>query len=106
LRKDFLLDPRQCIEARAAGADAVLLIAAALPGGHLGEMASAAHEAGVEALVEVHDEAELTRVLGSGACLIGVNNRDLQTFEVHIDTSLRLASLFPADVVRVSESGI
>jgi len=106
LRKDFLLDPRQCIEARAAGADAVLLIAAALPGGHLAEMVSAARDAGVEALVEVHDEDDLARVLDAGARLVGVNNRDLQTFEVHIDTSLRLAPLFPAHVVRVSESGI
>jgi indole-3-glycerol phosphate synthase len=106
LRKDFLLDPAQCVEGRAAGADAVLLIATALGGALLDEMMAAAADAGVEALVEVHDEAELERALAAGAKLVGVNNRDLQTFEVHIDTSLRLAGLFPPDAVRVSESGI
>ncbi len=106
LRKDFLIDPRQCVEARAAGADAVLLIVAALPGGAFAEMLTAAAEAGVEALVEVHSEGDLERALGAGARLVGVNNRDLHTFGVHIETSLRLAARFPPDVVRISESGI
>jgi indole-3-glycerol phosphate synthase len=84
----------------------VLLIVAALPGGALAEMLAAAAEAGVEALVEVHSEGEVERALASGAVVVGVNNRDLHTFAVHIDTSLRLAPLLPDHVVRVSESGI
>lgn len=106
LRKDFLLEPGQCAEARAAGADAVLLIAAVLEGSLLAEMLAAAEQAGVEALVEVHDSTELERALAAGAHLVGVNNRDLQTFEVHLETSLSLARQLPPEVVRVSESGI
>lgn len=106
LRKDFLIDPRQCAESRASGSDAVLLIAAALEGGALGDMMSAARQAGTEALVEVHTASELERALDAGARLVGVNNRDLRSFDVHLQTSLSLGPLFPADVVRVSESGI
>ena len=106
LRKDFLLAPRQGAEARAAGADAVLLIAAALPGVALEEMMAAAVEAGVEALVEVHDGVELDRALEAGATLVGVNNRDLETFEVHLETSLSLGPRVPDGVISVSESGI
>jgi indole-3-glycerol phosphate synthase len=106
LRKDFLLDPRQCSESRDAGADAVLLIAAALPGSALDELLAASWEVGLETLVEVHREHELVRALEAGATLVGVNNRDLETFEVRLNTSLTLAPLFPPEVVRVSESGI
>ena len=106
LRKDFLLEPWQCAESRGAGADAVLLIVAALPGELLGEMLDAARLCGVEALVEVHAAAELETALASGATLVGVNNRNLHTFEVDLATSLSLAPLFPPHVVRVSESGI
>ena len=106
LRKDFLVDPRQCAEGRAAGADAVLLIVAALEGTQLSEMLDAASEAGAEALVEVHDEADIDRALEAGASLIGVNNRDLHTFAVDLETSVRLAPRFPDGVTRVAESGI
>ncbi len=106
LRKDFLVDPRQPFEARAAGADAVLLIAAALPGDDLRRMAEAAAEAGVETLVEVHDEPELERALATGAPIVGVNARDLCTLAVDLAVVERLAGSMPRGVIGVAESGI
>lgn len=106
LRKDFLVDPWQAWEARAAGADAALLIAAALPGERLREMASALAEAGLEALLEVHDEAELETALESGAPIVGVNARSLRTLEVDLAVSERLGARIPRGVTGVAESGI
>jgi len=106
LRKDFVLDPYQIHEARAAGADAVLLIVAALDDGRLAELLALATEAGMDALVEVHDEAELARAAAAGARLIGINNRDLRTFQVDLAVSERLAPLAPAGSVAVGESGV
>jgi indole-3-glycerol phosphate synthase len=106
LRKDFLLDPYQILEARHAGADAVLLIAALLDASSLRKMREEAEGIGMEALVEVHDEIELDRALESGAVLIGVNNRDLRTFEVSLETCFRLGGRLPGNAVSVAESGI
>ena len=106
LRKDFVVDPWQLWEARAAGADAALLIVAALDDSELRGLVSVAHEAGLEALVEVHDRRELERALGAGARVVGVNNRDLRTLEVSLETSLALAPAIPDEVVAVAESGI
>jgi indole-3-glycerol phosphate synthase len=106
LRKDFTVDPWQVREARAAGADAVLLIVAALADAELVELMDEAKAVGVDALVEVHDAAELERALAAGARLVGVNNRDLKTLEVRLETSLALAGRIPDDVTAVAESGI
>ena len=106
LRKDFVLDPWQVWEARAAGADAVLLIVAALADPDLTRLLAVAREAGVDALVEVHDRAELDRALAAGARVVGVNSRDLRTLAVSLDTALALAPAIPDDVVAVAESGI
>jgi indole-3-glycerol phosphate synthase len=106
LRKDFLLDRRQLLDARIAGADAVLLIAEILPGGKLEELLRQAWELGLEALVELYDAENLPRVLDSGARIIGINNRDLRTFVTRIDRTLELASHIPSDRLVVSESGI
>jgi indole-3-glycerol phosphate synthase len=106
LRKDFIVDPYQILEARHAGADAVLLIAALLDSSSLKNLRSEAERYGMDALVEVHTESELQKALDSGAGIIGVNNRDLRTFDVSLDTALRLAPLIPAHVVAVAESGI
>ncbi|HKZ33093.1 MAG TPA: indole-3-glycerol phosphate synthase TrpC [Vicinamibacteria bacterium] len=106
LRKDFILDPWQIREARAAGADAVLLIVAALEDAELRELLGEARAVGVDALVEVHERAELERALLAGARLVGVNNRDLRTLAVSLETSLTLAAVLPDDVVAVAESGI
>lgn len=108
LRKDFVLDAYQIDEARAAGADAVLLIVSALDPGQLREFHVHAHGLGLDALVEVHDEAELDVALGVGATLVGVNNRDLRTFEVDLGVTERLARCVPAGdaVLLVAESGI
>jgi indole-3-glycerol phosphate synthase len=107
LRKDFVVDAYQILEARAAGASAVLLIAALFPdSASLKTMIAAAMEAGVEALVEVHDEQEAGRALAAGAEIIGVNNRDLKTMRVSLETSERLARLLSGAAVRVAESGI
>jgi indole-3-glycerol phosphate synthase len=106
LRKDFLLDPYQLLEARAAGADAVLLIAEVLAGQALAEMLEATHNMGMQALVELYDAANVKRVLDCGARLIGVNNRDLRTFQVRLEHTLEIARDLPADVCLVSESGI
>ena len=106
LRKDFIVDPYQLLEARAAGADAVLLIVAALDDPSLGALARRARELHLDVLVEVHDEAELERAIGAGAEIIGVNNRNLRTLAVDVDASLRLAARIPKDVVAVAESGL
>jgi indole-3-glycerol phosphate synthase len=106
LRKDFILDPYQLIEARASGADAILLIVAALDDRRLNDLIALAHELGMEALVEVHDEEELNRAAMAGAAVIGINNRDLRTFTVDLATTERLAPLAPEGAAIVSESGI
>jgi indole-3-glycerol phosphate synthase len=106
LRKDFLFDPYQIYEAREAGADAVLLIVAALGQSELCELTALASELGLSALVEVHTEEELERALKSEADLIGINNRDLNTFEVRLETAEELAGRVPAGRLIVAESGI
>jgi indole-3-glycerol phosphate synthase len=106
LRKDFIVDSYQLLESRHAGADAVLLIAALLTSPLLRSLRAQAEDLGMDALVEVHDEHELERALEAGATLIGVNNRDLRSFEVSTERSLSLAPRIPKDVVAVSESGI
>jgi indole-3-glycerol phosphate synthase len=106
LRKDFIIDRAQIFEAAAHGADCILLIAAILEVSELRRFREGAAKVGMAALVEVHDQDELEMAIDSGAHMIGVNNRNLQTFEVALDTSIRLSYLMPANVVRVSESGI
>jgi indole-3-glycerol phosphate synthase len=106
LRKDFIFDRYQLLEARLAGASAVLLIVAMLEPGQLRDLLAAAHGLGLEALVETHTHEEVARALESGARVIGVNNRDLHTFNVSLETSLELRPLIPAGVVMVAESGI
>ncbi len=106
LRKDFIIDEIQLEEARAFGADAVLLIVAALSPKRLRELLAMTYALGLEALVEVHDEEELKLALEAGAEIIGINNRNLKTFEVSLETSLKLAKKVPKDIVLVSESGI
>ena len=106
LRKDFVVDPYQVWESWIAGADAVLLIVAVLSDGELRRLLETAAEVNLAALVEVHDAEELRRALGAGAGLVGVNNRDLRTLEVRLETALELAPLIPDEVVAVAESGI
>jgi len=106
LRKDFTLDELHVMEAAAHGADAILLIAALLDEFRLRRFRELAASYKMDALVEVHDQAELERALGSGAEIVGVNNRNLHTFEVTLETSLRLAGKIPSGVIKVSESGI
>jgi indole-3-glycerol phosphate synthase len=106
LRKDFTIDPLDVIEAAAAGADAILLIAAILSVPELRQFRELAESYGLDALVEVHDAEELARALDSGAAIVGVNNRDLRTFQVHLETSLELAQRIPPGILPVSESGI
>ena len=106
LRKDFIVDPWQVWEARAAGADAFLLIAAILSGGALGELLALGRSLKMEPLVEVHTREELDRVLALGARIIGVNNRDLRDFQVRVETSLALVEAIPEDCIAVSESGL
>jgi indole-3-glycerol phosphate synthase len=106
LRKDFTIDAYQIYEARAAGADAILLIAAALERGTLAELLHRAHEVGMAALIEVHTTEELERILPLQPRLVGINNRDLRTFRTNLETTLRLLPLIPPEVVVVSESGI
>jgi len=106
LRKDFIIDRLQVFEAAAHGADAILLIAAVLETPELHALRELAASLGLASLVEVHDHDELSKAIDSGAEIIGVNNRNLETFEVSLDTSLRLSYLMPANVLRVSESGI
>ncbi len=106
LRKDFLVDPYQVVESRAHAADAVLLIAAALGPGQLGELLAETRRWGMDALVEVHDEAEAERAAAAGAALIGINHRDLGTFTLDMELTGRIAPLLPAGTVVVAESGI
>jgi indole-3-glycerol phosphate synthase len=106
LRKDFVVDDYQLVEARAAGADAVLLIVAGLDDETLGCLSRGARALGLDVLVEVHDEAELDRAMAAGADLIGVNNRNLRTLAVDVDASLRLAARIPAGAIAVAESGL
>jgi indole-3-glycerol phosphate synthase len=106
LRKDFVTDPYEIAEARACGADAVLLIVAALQPPQLRDLLAVARSRGVAALVEVHDEAQTAVAVESGAQAIGVNHRDLRTFEVDLGLTERLRRLVPQDVVLVAESGI
>lgn len=107
IRKDFMVDPWQCAEARAMGADAILIIVAALEDSLMSEIEDAARAEGLDVLVEVHDEAEMERALSKlQSRLIGVNNRDLKTFEVDLATTERLAGMVPDDVLLVCESGI
>ncbi len=106
LRKDFTIDPYQIYEARVIGADCILLIVAALGAAQLEELAACAREVGLDVLVEVHDAAELERALALGTPLIGINNRDLRTFETRLETTFRLLSRVPPDRLVVTESGI
>jgi indole-3-glycerol phosphate synthase len=106
LRKDFVLDRYQLLEARVAGADAVLLIAEILPGDSLKELHRQARELGLHVLVELHDAGQLSRVLDCGATLVGVNNRNLRNFATRLEHTLELAERIPRDRCLVSESGI
>jgi indole-3-glycerol phosphate synthase len=106
LRKDFIIDRVQVFEAAAHGADAILLIAAVLDTRELQQFRELAATLHMASLIEVHDAEELQRAVDSGAEIIGVNNRNLETFEVDVNTSVRLSYLMPSNVVRVSESGI
>jgi len=106
LRKDFIIDVRQMIEARAAGADAVLLIVAILDDGLLRELYNASSQYSLTTLIEVHTEAEMERALRLDPPLIGINNRDLHTFKVDMDVTKRLAKMAPKDVMLVAENGI
>jgi indole-3-glycerol phosphate synthase len=106
LRKDFILDRYQVLESRAAGADSFLLIAAILDDTALGALLAAGRELGMEALVEVHNEEELRRALRVGAKILGVNNRDLKTFEVDLQVSFDLVEKIPEECLAISESGI
>ena len=106
LRKDFVIDPYQVVEARALGADCILLIVAALDDDLLLELLQLAGDLGMDALVEVHDAAELQRALALPAPLLGINNRDLRTFETSLDTTLGYLEQIPDDRIIVTESGI
>jgi indole-3-glycerol phosphate synthase len=106
LRKDFIVDEYQLLEARAAGADAALLIVAALDADTLGRLHAQATALGLDVLVEVHDEHELERAAAAGARIIGVNNRNLRTLAVDVDASRRLVARLPGGVIAVAESGL
>lgn len=106
IRKDFTVDPYQVVEARAIGADAILLIVAALADDQMRELAATAREFGLDVLVEVHDRAELERALELETQLVGINNRDLHSFEMRLETTFDLLPHIPADRVVVTESGI
>ncbi|MGH9669005.1 MAG: indole-3-glycerol phosphate synthase TrpC [Terriglobales bacterium] len=106
LRKDFIVDEFQILEAKANGADAVLLIAGALAAGQLAALATNSREMGLDVLCEIHDHRELQIAVAAGCDLIGVNSRDLKTFRVDVETALRLGPAIPRPALRVAESGI
>ncbi|HEX3081336.1 MAG TPA: indole-3-glycerol phosphate synthase TrpC, partial [Puia sp.] len=105
LRKDFILDPYQLVESRAIGSDVILLIAACLQPAETWQLAARAKELGLEVLLEIHEEKELTHVCEE-VDVVGINNRDLKTFSVDIDRSIRLSERLPLNKLRVAESGI
>jgi indole-3-glycerol phosphate synthase len=105
LRKDFMIDEYQIVEAKAMGADVILLIAACLSATQVQQLAGFAHTLGLEILLELHEEEELGHVCNE-VDMVGINNRNLKTFEVDIDRSLKLAEQIPADKIKVAESGI
>lgn len=106
LRKDFIVDEYQLIESRSLGADCILLIAAALAPKELHRLARLARELGMEVLLEVHDKQELEESLNENVDLVGVNNRNLKTFDVNVETSLELVEIIPGEYVKISESGL
>lgn len=106
IRKDFIIDPYQVLEARAINADCILLIVAALDDARLMDLLDQAHELKMDVLMEVHDEAELERALATGARLIGINNRNLRTFETRLSTTIEMLNKIPDDRIVVTESGI
>ncbi len=106
LRKDFLTDPYELLEAKAYGADNVLLIVAILDDALLRDMLARARELGLDALVEVHNEAEAERAVGAGVTLFGINNRDLHSFKVDLGTTERVRPLLPAEAIVIGESGV
>lgn len=106
LRKDFIVDEYQVIESKAIGADVILLIAACLEPAQIKKFAKLAHSVGLEVLLEVHDKEELERSLNPEIDVVGVNNRNLKTFEVNLETSLELLEFIPGDLPRISESGL
>jgi indole-3-glycerol phosphate synthase len=106
IRKDFVVDPYQVLEARALGADCILLIVAALEDSQLAELHAAARELSLDVLIEVHDRAELERSLPLGGPLVGINNRDLHSFETRLETTWELLEHIPADRTVITESGI
>jgi indole-3-glycerol phosphate synthase len=106
IRKDFMIDPWQVVEARAIGADCILLIVAALDSIQMAELASAAADLAMDVLIEVHDRAELDTALGLKPALIGINNRDLRTFDTSLETTLTLSTAVPRGTLLVTESGI
>lgn len=106
IRKDFIVDPYQVVEARVIGADCILLIAACLDNARLYELNDQAHDLGMDVLIEVHDGSELERVLATDNRLIGINNRDLRTFDVSLQTTLGLLDVIPDDRLVITESGI
>ncbi len=105
LRKDFMIDPYQLVEAKAYGADVILLIAACLSKEHAAELATIAKELGLDVLMEIHNAEEL-EIVNKHVDIVGVNNRNLKTFEVNIETSVELAKLIPDNFVKISESGL
>lgn len=106
LRKDFIIDPCQIEEAALAGASAILLIAAILTDEEIKDFMKEAENLGLDVLAEAHDEKEMERLLSAGAPIVGVNNRDLRDFTIHMETTERLAALVPEGVLLVSESGM
>lgn len=106
IRKDFIIDPYQIYEARALGADCILLIVAALSDQQLSDLTALTHELGMDVLIEVHNEEELQRILPLNTRLIGINNRDLHTFDVSLDNTFKLLGQIPEDRIVVTESGI